>query len=168
MAGSLSANHIAGAGGGYEPQRTNNWFLYLNGVAGADQITLSVASAFLPTEENEEFSINYGNMEVHVAGNIKYEAGDIVVRDYLDIDMYNTLRAWKATVADPAAGTVGFAKDYKKTARIVLVAPDNSSTREFQLLGLWPTKLSASGLSYATAAQLQITMHLRYDLALKA
>jgi hypothetical protein len=159
----LAADHLAAAGGGYEPQRSFNFFLYLNGVAGAEQIRLSTVEAFLPTEENEELMMSFGNERVYVAGAAVYSEGTIVVRDFVDRDVYTALRNWRKSVYDPATGNIGLAANYKKTARLVMLAPDNSVQRQFQLTGLWPRKITPDPLTYERSAIFRISMVCRYD-----
>jgi hypothetical protein len=167
---SLSADHIASAGGSYEPQRAYNWVLVLNNsIPGAEQIRLACASAFLPSQSNEVIEIKYGNEIRKVAGGIKFEDGELKVRDYVDPDIYGFLRQWQAMVSNIEAGQVGFASEYKKTARIILSSGDTTVTREYQLTGLWPSKLAPEALSYDDQnKQLEITMTLTYDRALPA
>jgi len=163
---SLAATHLAPAGGGYEPQRRYNWFLYLNGVSGAEQIRLSCQKAFLPDEQNDEITLSFGNEKVYVAGQATYAAGSIIVYDMVDKDVYGLLRAWRKSVYDPATGNVGLAANYKKTARIVLTAPDTSVNRQYQLTGVWPMKISPGDLDYTANAIVQIQMTLRFDKSL--
>ena len=163
---SLAADHLASAAGGFEPQRKFQYFMYLNGVPGAENIRLAMLASFLPTEENEVITLQYGNEEVHVAGRLKYSEGSITVRDMVDKDIYRLLRDWRRQVDDVVSGNIGFAAAYKKTARIVLVAPDNTVARQVQLTGLWPTKIEGGSLSYAENDVVLITMTLRYDKAL--
>lgn len=163
---SLAATHLAPAGGGYEPQRRYNWFLYLNGVAGAEQIRLSCQKAFLPDEQNDEIQLSFGNEKVYVAGQTTYATGNIVVNDMVDKDIYGLLRQWRLQVYDPTTGNIGLAAQYKKTARIVLVAPDTTSPRQYQLTGLWPMKISPGDLDYTSNSVIEISMTLRFDKSL--
>jgi len=164
---SLAATHLAGAGGGYEPQRKYNWFLYLNGVAGAEQIRLSIQKAFLPEESNDLITLAFGNEKVYVAGQTTYSEGTITVHDMVDKDIYGILRTWRQMVYDPVSGNIGFAAAYKKTARILLVAPDDSIERQFQLTGVWPQKISPGDLDYKAGAEVvEIGMTIRFDKSL--
>jgi hypothetical protein len=164
----LSANHIAPAGGGFEPQRRYDWFLMIPGIAmDPDELRLSMVSAFLPVQENEVITLKYGNMEVHVAGGMKFDAGEIKVRDYVDKDTYASLMDWFNTVGNAADGTTGFAAEYKVTGQIQLVTPDDSGNpRVYSLYGLWPFKISGGDLTYANQNDtLEVSMSLRFDRA---
>lgn len=165
---SLSADHLAPASGGFEPQRAYDFFLYLNAVEGAETIRLAIDRAFLPSEANEEISLSFGNERVYVAGPLVYRTGALTVRDMVDKDTYGLLRAWRDNVHNPATGNTGMAAAYKKTGRIVLVAPDNSSSRSYQLTGLWPVSLSPSELSYTTPNVLNVEVICRFDKALRS
>lgn len=163
---SLAADHLASAAGGFEPQRKFDYFLYLNGVPGAENIRLAMLAGFLPNESNEVITLPYGNEEVHVAGKLKYDTGDITVRDMVDKDIYQALRNWRRQVDDVVSGNIGFAAQYKKTARLVLVAPDNSLNRQVQLTGVWPEKITGGTLDYGANEVVVITMTLRFDKVL--
>jgi hypothetical protein len=165
---SLSANHLAPAKGGYEPQRAYDFFLDLN-IPGAsnDQIRLSTSKAFLPVEENEEIMLAFGNEKVYVAGQALYSNGNLEVRDFVDVDTYGALRQWRATVYDPVTGGIGLAANYKTTARLHLVGPDGLTDRQYQITGAWPQKISPSGLDYqAGTGVVLVEMTVRFDKAL--
>ena len=163
----LAATHLASAGGGYEPQRKYNWFLYLNGVPGAEQIRLSIQKAFLPEEANDLITLAFGNEKVYVAGQTTYSEGSLVVHDMVDKNIYGLLRDWRKQVYDPVTGNIGFAAAYKKTARILLVAPDTTSERQFQLTGVWPQKISPGDLTYNEGTGIvEIGMTIRFDKSL--
>jgi hypothetical protein len=164
----LAADHLASAAGGYVPQLTNNFFLYLNGVAGAENIRLATEAAFLPKESNTVLKLGFGNEEVKFAGSAHWDAGSLTIRDMIDKDMYGILIAWRRSVYDPTTGNVGVPAAYKKTARLVLTAPDNSIVRQFQLTGLWPSDLTPGNLSYNNSTHLTIAVTCQYDKALAA
>lgn len=170
------ADNLASVGTGFEPQRQHNWALELNlpGDDG-DYITLSIASGFLPAGYNDELAIPYGNEVVYVAGKAMWDAGTIVLRDWIDRPTAKILLDWRVQVYNPTTGAIGLASDYKQDASIILFGPnvvDKSEAavvgeRVWTLHGAWPIRVSpaANGLDMSTSGQVMIEMVLRYDKA---
>jgi len=157
----MSALHIAQGG-------DNGVELYLDDIPGAQEvITLSIIAGFLPTESNEIIRIDYLNEYVKVAGKAAWENGQLELVDYADRPTANSIRAWRQKVYDPQNGRIGLAKAYKKPGSIILIAPDESTTREWQLIGCWPAQVNWGKLDMAARdALVRMVIMLSFDKAI--
>jgi len=164
----MNATHIAAAQGGYEPQRPNNFMVELTPPGGnRDVIELSVFSCPFPADATEVMRIAYINEERKVAGKTTMQGDgmELVLIDYVDQQVLQTMREWRRRVFDPHTGRTGLAKDYKIDAHLILFGPDGSQERRWQLLGVWPSAINTGegSMERATDAN-KITVTLQVDL----
>lgn len=137
----MHANHIGGASGGFEEQRSNNGRLIITGLDGAgrdDVLTLAVNSFALPKAVTAILESGYLNETRKFAGKTTYEDLAVTFKDAVDKDIAGTLARWHRQVKDPVSGKIGLARDYKKTAYMSVFAPDGSTERRYRLEGVWP------------------------------
>lgn len=161
----LDAAHVANSEGDYAPQHQNIFKLEISGLEGGDDqlISLSLVSTALPKYISEIIPIKYGNEERYVAGQVTTEDIPLVVRDYVDKDVRGAIRRWRAQVYNPTTGAVGKPSAYKKTASIVLYAPDGTSERVCTLFGVWPVQDVGGDLSHDGSDTLLMETTLKYD-----
>lgn len=152
--------------GGYEPQRQHTWLITIFGLPGARNLELALRMGFLPSESNEEIEIPYMNSRVYVAGKYMVDAGSITFNDYVDINIMGIIAAWRKQVYDPETGGIGYAKDYKKQAEIILYGPSLKIERTWVLKGLWPQQINFGTIDYSSSDTVQIECTMRYDKAI--
>jgi hypothetical protein len=161
----MSAQHIAAASGFYEPQRGNNWCIEIALDDAGDQVVImqcldSIAGI---RESNEAIEIHYGNEVRYVAGKTRYQPIDLVVKDFVDIGAANALLKWRRQVYNPETGSIGLAREYKKNADLVLVAPNQTISRYYKLIGVYPESYNSGNLSMGSNEQVLVTVTLRID-----
>jgi hypothetical protein len=163
----LNAQHLAPADGFFEPQKQYNWSLEVALDDAGDQllITQSLESFSGPDLDVGEIELNYGNETRYVAGKARYAEGALVVKDFVDIGTANALLRWSRQVYNPETGSMGLARDYKKMADLVLVAPNQSVARAWKLVGIWPRRMKHGDYSMNNQDLVRIEMVLRYDRA---
>lgn len=168
--GKMHADHLVEAKGAFEPQRTANWLIEIHDLPGGDGdtdlIALSLETGFLPNFSNEEISLGYLNEYRYAAGKALFEAGELVVKDFVDRETAGALLRWSRQVYDPSTGQVGFAADYKKEAHILLFGPNGTKLRVWKLRGVWPQARNFGSLDMTSSEKVTITTTLRYDKAL--
>ena len=157
-----------GSLGAFEPQRQNNWFFLVQDIGGREnEILLALDEGFLPAQSNEEIAINVLNKKLYVAGPRRYEAGSLVLRDYVDRDIAGLIENWQSVVYTGGAndGRVGLPADYKRTCVVQLFGPDGTALREWELDGCWPTSVKYGSLDMKSSDQVKIEVTIRYDEA---
>lgn len=161
-------DHLAQAKGVFEPQRQSNFLihLHLGDGASASYIMLSLEASSLPTESNEEVSLEYLNIRRYVAGKTMYDTIPLVVKDMVDVNVAAAVVAWRQAVYNPITDQIGLAKNYKKRATIVLFAPDGSHERTWDLIGVWPMSVNYGVLDMTSSDKVTIETVLRYDKAI--
>lgn len=159
----VSAEHIAGQGGGFEPQRKNNFTVV---IPFMDTILQqAIESCPLPIDENEVIDIRFGNEKRKVAGPASFNDLQLQVKDFIDSPVMQKLMTWRKKVYDPATGKIGLAKDYKQKGQLIMFGPDGSSPRKWDLFGVWPSRDDPGGGSMAESGNNMITFTLQVDRA---
>ena len=168
----VTANVIASAGGGFEPQRKNNFLVSIVGVSGLDMISLQPAISKFPfhKETTEVVKIPFMNEERKVAGRTTYDDYSLVVKDYVDPNIAGKLLVWRRLVFNPATGETGLAggsRGYKKVAFLELFAPNGTVERKWKMTGVWPVSFDMGEGDMSAAEPVEITMALAIDFILE-
>ena len=169
MATTLSADHIAAAGGGFEPQRKNNFLLRITPPgADAQVIELALSSFPFPKKETESGAINYMNEQRKFPQRTTVPDMELVLRDYVDQGTARVLNSWHERVFNPVTGKMGLCSTIKVQGTLILFAPDGSSYRKWTLIGVWPKAFNAGDGSMDDAGPNEITITLCVDKVLRA
>lgn len=137
----------------------------VGGGGGGSVIELALDSSSLPTHGVEEIELPYLNERRYVAGRAVFESIPLVVKDMVDIGVASACKAWFYQVHNPTTHKVGLARDYKKTADILLISPEGSLVRTWRLFGCWPTAVNYGELDMNSNDIVRIQMNLRFDRA---
>lgn len=162
-----SAEHIAPALGGFEPQRTYNWSLEIALDDAGDQILImqGLQTFQAPKESNEEIEVNFANEKRYVPGKAVFEALPLTLADFVDQGVAQAVVRWRRLCYNAESGSIGLARDLKKTADLVLYSPDQSSARFWKLFGCWPQSVEYGELDMTNSDFVKITVNIRYDRA---
>lgn len=166
--GFLSANHLAPSKGFFEPQRSYNWSLEIALDNAGDQILImqGLEAFSAPNESSEEIPLHYGNETRWVSGKASFAAPELTLKDFVDQGVANAVIKWRREVYNAETGSVGLARNYKKSADLTLMAPDQSSVRIWKLKGIWPTAVHYGDLNMTSSSNVLIRVSLRYDRAI--
>jgi len=146
----------------HEPQRQNNWLLYIN-IDGSDDLALALDSFPLPKRNVGKFELAHLNEKRHFAGNPVYDDMSIVFKDLVSNDIAGTIEDWWLEVHDETTGKIGFAADYKKFGYIVGYAPDGTLDRGFDLFGIFPTTFDPGEADQTAEDYTRINLTLSID-----
>jgi len=169
MALPTTADFLAQARGLFEPQRKYNFAVEFFLVNQKDQenITLAVETFQLPSEKSEVISLHYGNVVRYVAGKTSFAPRQLVLKDFVSVGTANALVKWRQKVYQPLTDAMGFAMDYKTMGTVVLVGPDGTHERYWDLIGCWPAEVSYGDLSQSDVmGTVQITVSMIVDKAI--
>ena len=149
----FEGNSILIAQGGFEPQRTNNWLVQINGgenigLASAD-FYLSLKSFPFPVEQNPVKRIRWFNESRTYAGSLGDFADlSMQIHDYLDRQTAEILYQWRRKIWNPQNLTIGLARNYKLSGMLYLAPPNAISindiiakSRTWYVQGIWPISL---------------------------
>lgn len=163
----VNAKHLApGAGGKYEPQRNFDWWLTLD-IPGGDIVKLAISSVTGISESNEPIELHYGNEVHYVAGKARFDAGQLSIRDMVDVDVASKIDEWRRLVYDPNSGVIFRADKYKKTGNIQLLDTMGISRANWEIRGLWPQAVNFGDLDYESNDLVRIQVTMQYDRAIK-
>lgn len=177
--------HMADNPAMYEPQRTNNFEFMVTGLgnsilkAGFNEndnnaylsnpeavIRLSVKSTSIPHFSQSTIEIKRGNTTLKYAGVPTFDAGQLVINDYIGTDAKMALMAWQNQSYNVVTEKVGLAKDYKHDCYLLEYTPDFQLVRTWKLYGCWISGLSESTYDVDSNGVNQVTATIQYDKAM--
>lgn len=156
-------DHLAAAAGEFEPQRASNFTLLIDGISGSDLLQLSLDALAAPSMSVEEIALPFDNENRYVAGRALYDTTPMVVKDMVDVGSADAIWAWYTQVYDPTTHKIGLARDYKKTATLVMYSPEGSFSRQWIYFGMFPTAVNWGGYAKGTSDYVKLEITLRYD-----
>ena len=136
----VSADHIAagGSAGSYEPQRSNNFTVELEGL---EEWRFVLQRTNFPKYTHEPIDIHFMNGIRKFAGKTTYDDIQVTVFDVVDREVFQQLYNWSVQVFDPVTECIGRAANYKREGSIILVDGCGQATRSWKLIGVWPTNV---------------------------
>lgn len=177
--------HMAENPAMYEPQRLNNFEFMVTGLgtsilkAGFDTsdqnaylsdpesvIRLSVKSTSVPHFTQNVIEVRRGNSTLKYAGVPSFEAGQLVINDFIGTDAKMALMAWQNQSYNVRTEKVGLAKDYKHDCYLLEYTPDFQLVRTWKLYGCWISSLSESTYDTDANSVNQIQCTIQYDKAM--
>lgn len=177
--------HMADNPAMYEPQRTNNFEFMVTGLGNRilksgfnvddenaylsnpeSVIRLSVKSTSIPHFDVSVIPIRRGNNELKYAGIPTFNAGQLVLYDYIGTDAKMALMAWQNQVYNVKTEKVGLAKDYKHDCYLLEYTPDFQLVRTWKLYGCWISSISESTYDADSNGVNLVTATIQYDKAM--
>lgn len=170
---------------GFEPQRTNNFYMSISGLSNlrpagggdyspkiramlnnmSDDITLSIKNGFTPKENISVLTVPYGNSEVKFAGRPTYDEGTIIWNDYYDKDIELILKAWQKAAYNAEKGFVGDASNYKLTAIMTMCSPGYTVERSWRIHGCWLANVNGDDMGNEGNSIRTLSAQFVYDWA---
>ena len=172
------AYHIADNASIYQPQMTNNFEFICTDMSNLisvgttnvienaqEYLRMAVVSTQIPHFSQDPITISRGNSVIKLAGKPTFEAGQLVVMDYIGTDTKDILMSWQNLSYNVETEKVGLMSDYKKDCYLVEYTPDRQKVRQWLLKGCWISALSESPRSFDSSDKSQITATIQYDYA---
>lgn len=182
----VNVNELVAQGGGFEPQRQNNFRLLLRKPFAGDALSgsefwLALRSMPIPAESNARKTLRWFNESRFYAGSVEdFSSIQLRIRDFLDVDIVKRLYDWRRTVWDPNTSSIGLARNYKGTGILYLLPPGNdaenpaidhggnpgANSRAMFLQGVWPMSLDYGEVSLDNDGdEIEVTFELSIDRA---
>ena len=174
----LGTQHMVG-NDKFEPMRNNNFEVQITGLTNlvsvdkgirmgdassvSETLTLSVATYAAPQINVSPIPVAYGNNKIKFAGLPEFPESSITLNDFIGANTERIIMAWQRLVYDPKTQKVGKASQYKKTAYLIEYSPDGSQSRQWKLMGCWPSSVNLGDFNQEGGSVRQITMTLQFD-----
>ena len=132
----------------------------------AETLRLNVIKCPVPHFGVETLTYRRGNDVVHFAGVPTWDGGEIVVDDVVGLDTKSILMSWLYLAYNPHTRKGGRMKDYKKSATLIEYTQDYEKIREWEIEGLFITKLSEDNFDRENDGKRQISATFVFDRAI--
>lgn len=183
MAEQIGTYHLANNPDLYELQRNNNFEFVVTGIGelvragaiagdgrstitnGQEVLRLSVVKASVPNFKQEPLTIKRGNSVMKMAGVPTFDAGNLVIRDFIGADSKSVLMAWQKLSYDVKTEKVGRMSSYKKDCTLVEYTPDYQMVRYWNLKGCWISGISQDDFDMESGETKTLTATIEFDKA---
>lgn len=177
--GNIGSYHLADNPAIYEPARSNTFEFVVTGlnniarVDDADEVITnaedvlrySVAETSIPHFSLSTLEIRRGNSVMKFAGVPSFNAGNLVINDYIGADGKSALMAWQGKAYNVRTEKVGKLADYKKQCWLIEYDPAFNFVRQWRLEGCWISAISESPFNMEASEVRKITATVEYDKA---
>ena len=175
----IGTYHLANNANIYEIMRTNNFEFIVSDIDGIlkagstsstyanaqEVIRLSVISCPIPHFTQNVIEVKRGNTTLKYAGVPQFDAGQLVLNDYIGADTAGVLEAWQNLSYNVQTEKVGVSADYKKDCFLIEYSPDYQAVRRWILRGCWVSGLSESTMNNEQNQKKEVTATIQYDRA---
>jgi len=175
----IGSYHLASNPKMYEIARSNNFEFVVTDIDNIptvyegtlipnaqEVLRFSVVQASLPHFTQEVITIRRGNSVIKYAGVPSYDAGSLVVNDYIGADTKSVLMAWQGLSYNVNTEKVGSVTDYKKDCYLIEYTPDYKQIRQWLLYGCWISGISEPEYNQESGDKRTITATIQYDKAM--
>lgn len=162
----------------YEPQRISDFEFVVTDLENLvalgtntvipnaqELLRLAVISCPIPHFTQDVINIRRGNGTLKFAGVPTFDAGTVVIQDWIGANTKEICMAWQHLSYDVITQKVGLASDYKKDCYLVEYTPDKQKVRQWKLYGCWISGLSEGTYSHSEGGANNVTMTIQYDSA---
>jgi len=129
-----------------------------------DLITYLVSSTATPVETTGILPVDWMNSQIKVGGRTTYSEWNVTCRDTINGDAYDYFTKWRKKVYDRSAGTSLVPGQYKESVSLELVNNVGGQTKQYTLIGAFPTVIGESSLEYSNENILTFQVTFAYDL----
>lgn len=170
--------HMAANKNIYEPQRTSDFEFVVTDLGNLvsigsntviqnaqELLRLAVVSTSIPHFTQDVIAIRRGNGVLKFASVPTFDAGSLVIRDWIGANTKEILMAWQHLSYDVNTQKVGLSSDYKKDCYLVEYTPDKQKVRQWKMFGCWISGLSEGTYSHDGSDANNITATMQYDSA---
>jgi hypothetical protein len=177
MAEIIGAYHLATNPDLYEVQRNNTFEFVVTDLVGLvtpgdttlvnaqETLRLSVVKAFIPNFKQQVLEIKRGNTVMKMAGVPTFDAGNLVVRDFIGADTKSVLLAWQKLSFDVKTERIGQMKSYKKKCFLNEYTPDWKLVRSWELSGCFISSITQEEFDMDSGELKNVTAMIEFDKA---
>ncbi len=145
----------------FEPKRNFRWVLAIEGIDA-----FIVKTAARPSVSIEEVEIPYINHKRYIAGKHSFETMTVTLHDPIAPSGAQQVMEWVRTHFEAVSGRAGYADFYKRDLQLKMLDPVGTVVELWDVKGAFITAADfGSGLDYSSSDPSEISLTLRYDLA---
>ena len=175
----IGTYHLANNPNIYEIQRTNNFEFVVSDIDGIlragsltstyanaqEVIRMSVVSCPIPHFSQNAIEVKRGNTTLKYAGVPTFQAGRLVLNDYIGADTAGVLEAWQNLSYNVKTEKVGLASDYEKDCYLIEYSPDYQPVRRWIMRGCWVSGLQEDDMNNENNSKKTVQATIEYDRA---
>ena len=146
-----------------EVQRTSHFKIAIEGFD--EEFLLHVRSANLMDKSFQQIETRFFNDVVKQAGTRSFADMSVEIHDAIGPDVERRLYEWQETIMNSLTGFMGYADDYKRTAKVTEYNINGEIRNVFEFQGVWPMRIDYGSMSREDVNKKSVSVTLSYDRA---
>jgi hypothetical protein len=146
-----------------EVQRTSHFKIAIEGFD--EEFLLHVRTANLMDKSFQQIETPFFNDRVKQAGTRSFADMSVEVHDAIGPDVERRIHEWQEQIMNSNTGFMGYAADYKRSAKITEYNINGEIRSVYQYEGVWPMRVDYGSLSREDVNKKSVSMTLSYDRA---
>ena len=130
-----------------------------------EYLMLNVVKANVPQPTLDFEEIRRGNEVIKFAKTVSFDAGSLVIGDYIGIDTKGILMSWWNLAYNMNTRKGGYMKDYKKNCVLIEYTQAHEQVRKWTLYGCWVSKIDEGDFDVENDGKRQLTATIQFDRA---
>jgi len=145
----------------HEVQRQSHFKIAIEGFD--EEFLLHIRTAALLEKSFQPIETRYFNDLVKQAGVRSFTDMPLDIHDAIGPDVERKLHAWQEQIMNSVTGYMGYAADYKRSAKITEYNINGEVRSVWQYEGVWPATINYGGLSREDVTKKSVSVTLSYD-----
>lgn len=146
-----------------EVQRSSHFKIAIEGFS--EEFLLHVRTSTLVSKTFTPIETRFFNDLVKQAGTRSFDELALEIHDAIGPDVERQLYQWQELIMSSTTGFMGYAADYKRSAKVTEYNINGEIRSVWQFEGVWPTNINYGTLTREDVAKKSISATLSYDRA---
>jgi hypothetical protein len=147
----------------HEVQRQSHFKINIEGFD--EEFLLHIRSANLVDKTFAEIETRFFNDLIKQAGTRSFTTLNIEIHDAIGPDVERQLHGWQEQIMDSTTGFMGYAQDYKRSAKITEYNINGEVRSVWQFEGVWPSNVKYGEMTREDITKKSISVTISYDRA---
>jgi hypothetical protein len=145
----------------HEVQRKSHFKISIEGID--EEIALHVRSANLLEKQFDVIATRFFNDLVKQAGARTFSDLSLELHDAIGPDVERAIHTWQEQIQDSVTGYMGYAEDYKRSAKVTEYSINGDVRSVWQYEGVWPSSVNYGGMDREDVTKKTVSVTLSYD-----
>ena len=129
----------------------------------AEVLSFNAQSVTLPSVTIDPIIIPHMNQDVKVAGRPTLGEMTVVYLNAFNLRAVSVLESWHRAIFTPSNEQLGFASQYKTNGSLLVLCPDLSVFKTYQIMGCWPSSIGDKEYDWSASENVTRTVTFQVD-----
>lgn len=129
----------------------------------AEVLSFNAQSVTLPSVTIDPIIIPHMNQDIKVAGRPSLGEMTVVYLNAFNLRAVSVLETWHRAIYKPSTEQLGYAVQYKTNGTLLVLRPDLSVFKTYQIMGAWPSSIGDKEYDWSASENVTRTVTFQVD-----